>query len=159
MDAMLLPNISEYLGKLDVSSSPPTGRKILVGCGLVAFRVADRVRGGFLGTRADVIQQKAGRTVQFEVTEQTRQALATWIAKRQLSKQDSLFAQAWQGRAPVTVQRHSLIDLRATRSGSSRHSGHSKFGKRWQRKSKCVQAELPLKLATHTVRVVRAIRG
>jgi hypothetical protein len=96
MDAMLLPNISEYLGKLDVSSSPPTGRKILVGCGLVAFRVADRVRGGFLGTRADVIQQKAGRTVQFEVTEQTRQALATWSAKRQLSKQDSLFAQAWQ---------------------------------------------------------------
>jgi hypothetical protein len=38
-----------------------------------------------------VIQQKTGRVVQFEVTEQTRHSVAAWIAKRALSRQGFLF--------------------------------------------------------------------
>jgi len=63
----------------------------LRGCDLIALRVSDLARGGALGSRALVIQQKAGRVVQFEMTEQTRQAVAAWIAKRELGRQDYLF--------------------------------------------------------------------
>ena len=63
----------------------------LLGCDLIALRVGDLARGGLLGSRAQVIQQKTGRVVQFEVTEQTRHSVAAWIAKRALSRQDFLF--------------------------------------------------------------------
>jgi len=63
----------------------------LRGCDLIALRVGDLARGGALGSRAQVIQQKTGRVVQFEITEQTRHSVAAWIAKRALSRQDFLF--------------------------------------------------------------------
>jgi integrase len=63
----------------------------LRGCDLIALRVSDLARGGALGSRALVIQQKTGRVVQFELTEQTRHAIAAWIAKRGLGRQDFLF--------------------------------------------------------------------
>src|SRR5580693_9286726 len=51
----------------------------LRGCDLVRLRVND-VCGGQIRDRATVIQQKTGRPVQFEITEQTRAAIRDWLA-------------------------------------------------------------------------------
>jgi integrase len=54
----------------------------LRGCDVVSLRLADIVAAGAVRTRAIVIQQKTGRPVQFEITEQTRRSLANWIRLR-----------------------------------------------------------------------------
>ena len=50
-------------------------------CDLVRLTVSDVAPGGVLRARSTVIQQKTGRPVPFEITEPTREALATWLAK------------------------------------------------------------------------------
>jgi len=53
-------------------------------CDLVRLRVADVAQGDAVLQRAIVLQQKTSRPVQFEITEQTRQAVAEWITQAQL---------------------------------------------------------------------------
>jgi hypothetical protein len=48
-------------------------------CDLVKLRVRDVSHGDRLATRAVVMQQKTQRPVQFEITEQTREAVSKWI--------------------------------------------------------------------------------
>ena len=45
-------------------------------CDLVKLKVRDISHGDRIATRAIVMQQKTGRPVQFEITEQTRKSLA-----------------------------------------------------------------------------------
>src|SRR5215468_10176924 len=52
----------------------------LRGCDLVRLRLDDVSAGGRVRDRATVIQQKTGRPVQFEITEQTRAAVDEWLA-------------------------------------------------------------------------------
>ena len=54
----------------------------LRGCDLVRLRVSDLAPGGVIRQRATIIQQKTGRPVPFELTEPTREALSTWLARR-----------------------------------------------------------------------------
>ena len=54
----------------------------LRGCDVVSLTVSDVVAGGALRSRAIVIQQKTGRPVQFEITEQARRSLANWLGIR-----------------------------------------------------------------------------
>ena len=63
----------------------------LRGCDLVKLRVSDVTQGGRAQSRAQVIQQKTKRPVQFEITAQTRQAVAQWIAKARLAPPSYLF--------------------------------------------------------------------
>jgi integrase len=60
-------------------------------CDLVKLRVRDVSHGERVGARAIVMQQKTQRPVQFEITEQTRDAVASWIAHAQLRPEDFLF--------------------------------------------------------------------
>ena len=60
-------------------------------CDLVKLRVRDLVRGERIVARAIVMQQKTQRPVQFELTEQTREAWAAWIRQRGLRGDDYLF--------------------------------------------------------------------
>jgi integrase len=60
-------------------------------CDLVRLYVADVAQGGTMLRRAIVMQQKTGRPVQFEVTEQTRRAIADWTAQAQLKPNEYLF--------------------------------------------------------------------
>jgi integrase len=53
-------------------------------CDLVRLHVADVGQGDAILRRAIAMQQKTGRPVQFEITEQTRQAAADWIGQAQL---------------------------------------------------------------------------
>src|SRR5436190_4989073 len=52
---------------------------ILRGCDLVALRVHDVVQGSLIASRVIVMQKKTQRPVQFEITEQTRDAVAESI--------------------------------------------------------------------------------
>src|SRR5689334_13066876 len=53
----------------------------LRGCDLVGLRVCDVAQGGRIAPRAIVMQQKTRRPVQFELTEQTREAVQAWITQ------------------------------------------------------------------------------
>jgi integrase len=63
----------------------------LRGCDLVSLRVKDVVATGEVRSRAIVVQKKTGRPFQFEITEQTRIAIAKLVQKYDLTGQDFLF--------------------------------------------------------------------
>lgn len=63
----------------------------LRGCDLVALRIGDVSQGGRALPRAIVMQQKAKRPVQFELTEQTRNTVAAWIDQAHLADGQFLF--------------------------------------------------------------------
>jgi integrase len=51
----------------------------LRGCDLVRLKVADLVVGGSVRARVSVIQNKTGRPMQFEVSENTRESVIEWV--------------------------------------------------------------------------------
>lgn len=63
----------------------------LRGCDLVRLKVDDVAAGGQVKTRGVIVQKKTGRPVQFEITEQTRTAVAALIARHKLTMSDYLF--------------------------------------------------------------------
>ena len=66
----------------------------LRGCDLVGLRVRDVVSPTGAKRRVIILQRKTGRPVQFEVTEQARRSLASWIASKRLEPDDWLFPAA-----------------------------------------------------------------
>jgi integrase len=63
----------------------------LRGCDLVNLRASDVAHGGGVVARASVVQRKTGQPVRFELTEQTREAVQTWIAAANLRSEPFLF--------------------------------------------------------------------
>ena len=60
-------------------------------CDLVRLRVRDIAHGDQVARRTMVMQRKTQRPVQFEITEQTRQAIRTWIDEANLGTAQYLF--------------------------------------------------------------------
>ena len=60
-------------------------------CDLVSLTVADIAQAGRVQSRAQIVQQKTGRPVQFEITQQTRQSLTEWISQEELRPADYIF--------------------------------------------------------------------
>ena len=56
----------------------------LRGCDVVKLKVSDVAPGGKCQRRAQVIQQKTNRPVQFEITQQTRRSIDQWITEAEL---------------------------------------------------------------------------
>ncbi len=81
----------------------------LRGCDLVSLRVRDIAHGNQIIPRAMVMQQKTQRPVQFELTEQTRDALASWIAKRNLKADEYLFPSRLHGSPHVSTRQYARI--------------------------------------------------
>jgi integrase len=80
-------------------------------CDLVRLTVSDVAPGGVLRTRSTVIQQKTGRPVPFEITEPTREALASWLALRGRRGDDWLFpSRSPHGDHITTRQYARLVD-------------------------------------------------
>ena len=52
---------------------------------LVSMRISDVAVAGSIRERAVIVQQKTDRPVQFELTEQTRDALDAWLKQRALN--------------------------------------------------------------------------
>ena len=63
----------------------------LRGCDLVGLHVRDVFQGSHVAPRAIVMQKKTQRPVQFEITEQTRDAVGAWIAAARLKPEQFLF--------------------------------------------------------------------
>jgi integrase len=61
------------------------------GCDLVGLRVRDVTHGNQVLSRAQVIQRKTQRAVQFELTEPTRKAVGEWLEKTALRPDRFLF--------------------------------------------------------------------
>ncbi|MGH8233275.1 MAG: tyrosine-type recombinase/integrase [Rhodanobacteraceae bacterium] len=60
-------------------------------CDLMKLRVLDVAQGGHVAPRAIVMQQKTKRSVQFEITAQTKQSLSDWIETAALGSGAYLF--------------------------------------------------------------------
>ena len=60
-------------------------------CDLVKLRVRDVSHGNRVANRTIVMQQKTQRPVQFEITEQTRDAIAQRVQRQSLGPDDYLF--------------------------------------------------------------------
>ena len=99
----------------------------LRGCDLVALRVRDLAREGGLGARAQIIQRKTGKTVQFELTEQTRHAIMEWINRRGLTREDHLFPSRQRPATHLSTRQYARIVKRwvASPGSSPLTTGHT----------------------------------
>ena len=81
----------------------------LRGCDLVGLRVHDVVQGSRVAPRAIVMQKKTQRPVQFEITEQTRDAVAAWIAAAHLKPEQFLFPSRVSESPHLSTRQYSRI--------------------------------------------------
>jgi integrase len=81
----------------------------LRGCDLVNLKVCDVAQGGRVSSRAIIIQQKTHRSVQFEITEQTRDSLANWISQAQLKADDYLFPSRIHASPHLSTRQYARI--------------------------------------------------
>ena len=78
-------------------------------CDVVRLRVHDVTHGERMATRAIVMQQKTQRPVQFEITEQTRDALASWIRRSGLRPEDFLFPSRLRASLHLSTRQYARI--------------------------------------------------
>lgn len=78
-------------------------------CDLVKLRVRDIAHGDHIAQRAIVLQQKTQRPVQFEITEQTRNALSAWIARAALQPQAYLFPSRLHDSLHLSTRQYARI--------------------------------------------------
>ena len=81
----------------------------LRGCDLVGLRVHDVVQGSQVARRAIVMQRKTQRPVQFELTEQTSDAVVAWIAAAHLKPEQYLLPSRMSESPHVSTRQHSRI--------------------------------------------------
>jgi hypothetical protein len=81
----------------------------LRGCDLVTLRVHDVVQGRTIAQRAMVMQKKTQRPVQFEITEQTRDAVAAWITTARLTPEQFLFPSRVTDSPHLSTRQYSRI--------------------------------------------------
>jgi integrase len=78
-------------------------------CDLVALRVSDVASGGQVRERTTIVQKKTGRPVQFEMTEQTREAVLAWIRLGELNQGDYLFPSRVHTCPHLTTRQYARI--------------------------------------------------
>jgi len=81
----------------------------LRGCDLVGLRVQDIVHGEHVLARASVTQRKTGEPVRFELGQQTREAVAAWIAQAKLSPGDYLFPSRQHNSPHLSTRQYGRI--------------------------------------------------
>ena len=88
----------------------------LRGCDLVALKVHDIAPSGTVASRAIVMQRKTHRPVQFELTEQTRDAVEAWIAAARLRQDQSLFPSRITSSPNISTRQYARIVRRCVSS-------------------------------------------
>jgi len=81
----------------------------LRGCDLVALRVDDVLLSGRVRPRTTVVQKKTGQPVQFEITEQTREAVLQWISKGHRKSGNYLFPSRIGKNKSLTTRHYSRL--------------------------------------------------
>ncbi len=79
----------------------------LRGCDLVGLRVHDVVQGSHVAARTIVMQKKTQRPVQFEITEQTRDAVAGWISTAHLKPEQFLIPSCLSESSHLSTRQYS----------------------------------------------------
>ena len=79
----------------------------LRGCDLVRLRVSDLLSASGVKRRVMILQQKTGRPVQFEVTDQTRRSMADWISHKGLAFDDWLFPSRMKIGSHLTTRQYA----------------------------------------------------
>lgn len=78
-------------------------------CDLMALRVDDVALNGRVRSRATIMQRKTGRPVQFEITEQTREAVGRWLEKKDLHKGEPLFPSRINRQRSMTTRQYARL--------------------------------------------------
>lgn len=78
-------------------------------CDLVQLKVHDVAHGDRIANRAIVMQQKTHRPVQFEITEQTRDAVSAWINQAHLKSEDYLFPSRIKRSPHISTRQYARI--------------------------------------------------
>jgi integrase len=78
-------------------------------CDLIALRVDDVALNGRVRSRATIMQRKTGRPVQFEITEQTREAVVRWLEKKDLHKGEPLFPSRINRQRSMTTRQYARL--------------------------------------------------
>jgi len=81
----------------------------LRGCDLVALKVQDVAPCGHVSARAIVMQRKTQRPVQFELTDQTREAVTEWIAAARLRPDQYLFPSRVSSSPHISTRQYARI--------------------------------------------------
>ena len=81
----------------------------LRGCDLVRLQVNDVCADGRVRDRAVVIQKKTGRSVQFELTEQTRLSVEEWLDRRRLTTSGYIFPSRSAKHPHVSTRQYARI--------------------------------------------------
>ena len=81
----------------------------LRGCDLVKLKVRDVAHGDPVSKRAMVMQQKTHQPVQFEITEETRNAVIEWIRQAKLKGEDYLFPSRIHNSTHITTRQYARI--------------------------------------------------
>jgi integrase len=83
----------------------------LRGCDLVALRVSDVLSATGMKRLVMILQRKTGRPVQFEITDQARRSIASWIERKGLSAEDSRYPSRMKPGAHLTTRQYArLVD-------------------------------------------------
>ena len=81
----------------------------LRGCDLVALRVDDIAPNGYALDRATIRQKKTGRPVQFEITEQARQAVDTYLKVEGAELGAYMFAGRGDAHGHLTARQYARL--------------------------------------------------
>ena len=81
----------------------------LRGCDLVGLHVRDVFQGSQVAPRAIVMQKKTQRPVQFEITEQTREAIGAFITAAHLKPEQFLFPSRMSAAPHLSTRQYSRI--------------------------------------------------
>ena len=81
-------------------------------CDLVRLRVCDVIHSGRIMSRANVVQQKTGQPVQFEITEKTQDSISVWIREATLSGSDYLSPSRIRKSPHISTRQYSRIAQR-----------------------------------------------
>jgi integrase len=81
----------------------------LRGCDVVALKVEDVAPNGYTIERATVRQRKTGRTVKFELTEQTREAIENYLRASGKKSGDFLFTSRRQGDRCMSTRQYARL--------------------------------------------------
>ena len=75
----------------------------------MALTVGDVAQAGRVQSRTLIVQHKTGRPVQFEITEQTRKSIQSWIEAAQLRPPDYLFPSRVHDSPHLTRRQYARI--------------------------------------------------
>jgi integrase len=81
----------------------------LRGCDLVRLQIDDVCAGGRVRDRANIIQKKTGRPVQFEIAEQTRAAIRAWLPEVEARNGRHLFPSRFRAQPHLLTRQYARI--------------------------------------------------